>query len=145
MKNKRDFNLYRGTWCRANLGPVVVSLTANEIKPGTHSPTLLANAGENGAFMPAGCVCLLFHLSLTQHNGAVIGPDSSPRPLCESVCARACEMVEEGLGVIRAVRMAVALWLIAAIRLRLAVLESITANEENTRLARRCVRVVQEQ
>lgn len=59
------------------------------------------------------------------------------------VCA--CEMEEEGQGVIGVVRIAAALWLTAAIRLRLAVSESITANEESTRPARHCVRYVLEQ
>lgn len=58
-------------------------------------------------------------------------------------CAR--EMEEEGLGVIGVVRIAAALWLIAAIRLRPAVSESIAANEESTRPARHCVRYVLEQ
>lgn len=54
------------------------------------------------------------------------------------------EMEEEGLGVIGVMRIAAALWLIAAIRLRLDVSESITANEKSTRPVRHCVRVMLE-
>lgn len=39
----------------ANPGPVVLIVTANKIKPGTHSPTLLANAQETLP-LPAGSV-----------------------------------------------------------------------------------------
>lgn len=44
----------------ANPGPVVLVLTANEIKPGTHSPTLLANAQEILP-LPAESVLLSLH------------------------------------------------------------------------------------
>ncbi len=75
----------------ANPGPVVLILTANEIKPGTHSPTLLANAQETPAF--ACWVCLSLHLTLTQYTRATIPSDRFLAPVCVCVC------VKEGLGV----------------------------------------------
>lgn len=49
------------------------------------------------------------------------------------MCGHAREMVGEGLGVTAALR------LIAAIRVRMAVLESITANEESAMSLKHCL------
>lgn len=133
MENKTVFNLYHDSWCGANLGPVVLSLTANEIKSGTHSPTLLASA--------------VFCLPGVYASSFIFCSLNTPKPrLALTGLHNQCESVaQEGLGVIGVVRFAAAPWLIVAIRLRPAVSQSITANEESVWSVKLCVRVELEQ
>ena len=104
---------------------MVLILTANEIKPGTLSPTLLANAQETLP-LPAGSVSPSILLSLNTPGLQFPLTGFQPQYVCVCVC------VEEGLGVMCAMILRAALLLIAAIRPPETVSESSMVNEEST-------------
>lgn len=92
--------IHRESSPSANPGPVVLILTANEIKPGTLSPTLLANAQETLP-VPAGSVSPSILLSLNTPGLQFPVTGFQPQYVCVRACV--CVCVEECLGVMCAV------------------------------------------